>query len=199
MLPLVESMRILSGVRRPSASASCIMRSAARSFTLPPGFANSSLAYTSTSGALGRDAAQANERRVADRVDDRIEALHPMRHDLPSSSPPQRARACAERAPRGARGIERSSKPAVVEPCSASYARPIVDARVTAAPPPPRPSARPILARTALRPCAASPAPARVDRCARCACPSRRSRRGASGRECDSQCASAARASPGRC
>ena len=43
-------MRILSFVIRPSASASWIMRRAARSFTLPPGFANSSFAQTSTSG-----------------------------------------------------------------------------------------------------------------------------------------------------
>ena len=37
MLPLVESMRILSRVSRPSASASCIMRSAGRSFTAAAG------------------------------------------------------------------------------------------------------------------------------------------------------------------
>ena len=44
VLPLVESRRILPGRSLPSARASRIMRSAARSFTLPPGFSNSSFA-----------------------------------------------------------------------------------------------------------------------------------------------------------
>ena len=108
VLPLVESMRILSRVSRPSARASRIIRSAGRSFTLPPGFANSSLAHTSTSGTSLVDLAQAHERRVADGVDDRLDPPAAPRvddrHEAPSRMRAQRAQRLAGAAHRLARG-----------------------------------------------------------------------------------------------
>ena len=50
MFPLVESMTVIPGFRRPSARASRSIFRAGRSFTEPPGLKNSSLAKTSTSG-----------------------------------------------------------------------------------------------------------------------------------------------------
>src|SRR5262249_32102266 len=50
VLPDVESSRVFPGRRAPVRSPSRIIAAAARSFTDPPGFRDSSLAWTSTPG-----------------------------------------------------------------------------------------------------------------------------------------------------
>src|SRR5215472_15811635 len=50
VLPLVESRRILSGVRAPERSPAWIMLSAGRSLTEPPGLKYSALAWISMPG-----------------------------------------------------------------------------------------------------------------------------------------------------
>src|SRR5579883_2070926 len=102
VLPLVESMRILSFVSFPSRIASCIIRRAARSLTLPPGFANSSFAYTSTLGAL-----DATARRRTSGVLPTASTTDSRRRlrasDLTRAPPSRRARGAASRAPRAPR------------------------------------------------------------------------------------------------
>ena len=88
---------------RPSASASWIMRRAARSFTLPPGFANSSFARPRRRARSFVDAPQAHERRVADGVDDRLDAAARSTTDLAACQVAS-ARAGAASAAHGRRG-----------------------------------------------------------------------------------------------
>ena len=71
MLPDVGSTIVPPGISRPSRSAASISATATRSLIEPPGLNDSSLA-TRRGRSAGADARQAHERRVADRVEDRV-------------------------------------------------------------------------------------------------------------------------------
>ena len=80
VLPLVGSTTRAPGASRPSRSAASIIETAMRSFTEPPGLKDSSFANTSRR-AGGDDAREPDDRRPADRVEDRLERRSGARRD----------------------------------------------------------------------------------------------------------------------
>ena len=89
VLPLVGSMMVPPGLSSPSRSAASIIGRPMRSLTEPPGLSISSLARMSGWRSAGprsrvtRD--EADERRLADEVEDRLRVLHPRRSMTPAS------------------------------------------------------------------------------------------------------------------
>ena len=75
VLPEVPSTIVEPGPSSPSRSAASIMAAAGRSFTLPPGLRISSLA-TSGQGRSRPDAVEADQRGVADEVEERVGDVH---------------------------------------------------------------------------------------------------------------------------
>jgi hypothetical protein len=72
VLPEVASTIVSPGRSRPLASPSAIIRAAARSFTEPPGFCHSALAYSSTPGVSRskRGSLTRGVRPIRSRMDD---------------------------------------------------------------------------------------------------------------------------------